>query len=140
MDLGLKESPKNFFYNIKNKLSLERTKLETKNFLKNPYTWATLVIPFTMIGIQLYLFYTNSSQLPNKIPIYPFYNSVQKQIAPNEYLLIYPTISILILVTSTIFSSKYFHKERELSKLLQLCSSLAILSIMLVFLKLVTEY
>ena len=135
LDFGLKNTPKNIYYKYKDQYELWLAGLETKKFIKDPFTWFTLVISFSLITTQM-LTIEGEENIPSKIPILNYYINPSLRLVHNEYVYLFPLLAISLVVISIYFSSKNYHRERSLSKLILLAMLLSNLSLCLILLKL----
>lgn len=135
LDFGLKNSPKNIYYKYKDQYELWLAGLETKKFMKDPLTWFSLIFSSTFIAIQMYLI-ESTKKIPTEIPIFNYFINPSRRIASDEYIYMLPMVCLLVLISTMILSNRYYHKERDLSKVITIIAVLVNLSICLVFLKL----
>lgn len=140
LDLGIKEPFKNKFFKIKNTLDLALLKFEVRKFLKDPLVWATLMICLALIAQQIYLVITNLQSLPSYIPIFRHFISVPRKLVEKDYIIIFPTISIIALLFSFLFTSRYYNSERALTKILLFTSILCSVSQSLMIINLVNLF
>lgn len=138
LNLGLKESPKNFLYKIKSRTSKFFIRFEIKEFLKSPFTWFAIIISLGFIATQIYILINNISQYPEKIPIWQNQILLERKIERKDLLYIFPVISSSILLIGSITSNIFYHKEKYLSKILLFSVLLAITGTTFAFLKLVS--
>ena len=137
LNLGLKQSPKNIFYKFKLNLSEFLIRFEIKEFLRNPFTWLVTILSLSFIITQGYILYENISSYPIKLPIWQNQVSLSKRLVNKEFLYIFPSLSIFVLIIGIFLSNIYYHKEKFLSKILLFSILLSIISITFAFLKLI---
>lgn len=135
LDFGLKGTPKNVYYKYKEQYELWLAGLETKKFIKDPLTWLSIIFSISLIATQVYMI-ESQEKIPTKIPLFNYFIGPMKKLAPDEYLYFPPLLCILLLLLTIFLSNKYYHKERDLSKMIIIVSLLANLSICLIFIKL----
>jgi hypothetical protein len=128
LDLGIKEPFKNRFFKVKRSFDFAILKLEIRKFLKDPLVWATLVISLVLIAQQVYLILTNLSTLPLYVPVFRYFISVPQKLVEKDYIIIFPTISVISLLLSFLFTSRYYNSEKTLTKLLLFAALLCTLS------------
>lgn len=136
LNLGLKESPKNFFFKIKSIFSNLLIRFEIKEIFRSPLIWAVLIISLCLTATQAYILTKNYNIYPDLIPIWKNQTLLADRLAEKEYLYIFPSLSVLILTAGMIFSNIFFYKEKFLSKLLSICILLSIIGLTISFLKL----
>lgn len=135
LDFGLKGTPRNVYYKYKKQYELWLAGLETKKFIKDPLTWLTIVLSVSLIITELYLIETKD-KIPQKVPIFNYFLNPTKKLVPDEYLYLLPLLSILILLITIFLSNRYYHKERDLSKIIIIVALLVNMSICFTFIKL----
>jgi len=137
LDLGIKEPFKNRFFKIKRSFDLAVLKFEVRKFLKDPLVWATLVITLILVAQQVYLIYTNLPLLPELLPIFRYFIAVSQKLAVKDYVIIFPTISMVTLLLSFSFTSRYYNSEKALTKILLFTSLLCTISQTLILIDLI---
>lgn len=137
LNLGLKQSPKNWLYKIKYKVSDTLIRFEIKEFLRNPFTWMVIILSICFTATQIYILVNHLSSYPNELPLWQNQTSLGKRLESREYLYILPIISSSILVLGSLLSNIFYHKEKFLSKMLLLSVLLSVSSLTIAFLKLV---
>ena len=135
LDFGLRGTPRNVYYKYKKQYDLWLAGLETKKFIKDPLTWLTVILSISLIGTQIYLIEVKD-KIPQKVPIFNYFLNPVKKLAHDEYLYLLPLLCTLILLLTVFLSNKYYHKERDLSKIIIVVALLVNASICLIFLKL----
>lgn len=135
LEFGLKGTPKNIYYKYKKQYELWLAGLETKKFIKDPLTWLTIMLSSSLITTQLYLI-ESKDRIPKKVPILNYFLNPTKKLVPEEYLYLLPLLSIIILLITIFLSNRYYHKERDLSKIIIIAALLVNISICLTFIKL----
>lgn len=135
LDFDLHNAPKNIYYKYKEQYELWLAGLETKRYIKDPLTWFTILTSISLIGTQLYIIETRE-KIPQKVPIFNYYLNPSKRLVSDEYIYLLPILSILVLIVTILLSNRYYHRERELSKILGIVSLLTNISICLIFIKL----
>ncbi len=118
LDLEIKEPFKNKFYKAKRQFDTTVLHLEVRKFFKDPLVWAVLVISLVMIASQIFSIEKSFSSMPKLLPIFKYFASAKKELVDKELIYIYPGISILVLVTTLLFVSKNYNREKYLSRLL----------------------
>lgn len=135
LNFGLRNTPKNIYFKYKEQYDIWLAGLETKKFIKDPLTWLTIVISISLIVTQVYMIETKDS-IPSKIPVFNYFLSPIEKLVQNEYVYLFPLLSIVILLVTIFLSNKYYHKERDLSQIIIVTTLLVNISICLIFLKL----
>jgi len=135
LDFGLRGTPRNVYYKYKKQYDLWLAGLETKKFVKDPLTWLTIILSISLVVTQVYLI-ESKDKIPQKVPIFNYFLNPVKKLAYDEYLYSLPLLCILILLLTIFLSNKYYHKERDLSKIIMIVALLVNASICLIFLKL----
>ena len=139
LNFGLKNSPQNIYFKYKDQYEVWLAGLETKKFMKDILTWFTIILSITFIFTEIYLIETHE-QLPSRIPIFNYFINSSKRLTVNELIYLYPFLSTLMLILTTITANHYYHKERSLSKILLVVMLLVNLSLCLIFLKLLYTF
>jgi len=135
LEFGLKNTPKNVYFKYKEQYEIWLAGLETKKYVKDPLTWFTIIMSSTLIGTQIYLI-EKEIQIPSKVPILRYFLNPSKRLIPNEYIYSIPISCFVLLTITIILTNRYYHRERELSKILSIVTLLANISICVVFIKL----
>ena len=124
LDLGIKEPFKNRFYKVKDKADRAVRRLEVRKYLKDPLTWAMIIISIILILTQIYLIYSNWNNYPSLIPIFKYQIQNINKLGESIYILIFPILSLLSLLFSSIIISKYYSREKYLTKFILVASFL----------------
>ena len=140
LDLGIKEPFKNKFFKLKGEIDLAILKFEVRKFLKDPLVWASLVISLVLIAQQVYLIYTNFSTLPLYLPVMRYFLAVPKKLVEKEYIALFPSISLFVLILSFLFTSRYYNREKILTKFLMFSLLLCTLSQTIILIDLVKSF
>lgn len=135
LQFGLKNTPQNVYYKYKKQYELWLAGLETKKYIKDPLTWLSIILSLSLIATQIYLIETKG-KIPNKVAVLGYFLNPSERLMSSEYIYLFPLICIVILILTIALSNKYYHKERDLSKVIIVVTLLANLSICLIFLKL----
>jgi len=135
LDFGLKGTPKNIYYKYKEQYELWLAGLETKKFIKDPLTWLSIILSISLVVTQVYLI-ESKDKIPQKVPLFNYYLSPVKKLVYDEYLYLLPLLCIVILLITIFLSNKYYHKERDLAKIIILVSLFVNTSLCLIFIKL----
>jgi hypothetical protein len=118
LDLGIKDPFKNKFLKIKSSINRSILQFEVRKFLKDPLVWSVLTI--SLIAQQVFIIYQNINSLPVYIPVFKYFLAVEKKLTTTEYVLAFPVISSVVLMTSFYITSRNYNRERLLTKLLLL--------------------
>ena len=137
LNLGLKESPKNFFLKIKLKISKFLIRFEIKEFLKSPLTWFVVIFSLSFIATQIYILINNIDTYPKQLPVWQNQTSSSERLANKEYLYVFPSMSAMVILLGVVFSNIFFHREKFLSKILLISVLLSIIGLTIAFLKLI---
>jgi hypothetical protein len=140
LDLGIKEPFINKFFKLKGEFDLAILRFEVKKFLKDPLVWASLVISSVLIAQQIYLIYTNFSSLPMYLPVMRYFLTVQRKLVEKEYIVLFPSISVAVLILSFVFTSRYYNREKILTKFLLFSLLLSTLSQTIILIDLVKSF
>ncbi len=140
LDLGMREPFKNRFFKIKRSIDFAILKFEVRKFLKDPLVWATLVVTAVLIAQQIYLISTNLTQLPVYVPVFRYFISIPNKLAVKDYIIIFPTISVVGLLLSFLFTSRYYNSEKALTKILLFTSLLCTISQTLILIDLINLF
>lgn len=140
LDLGIKEPFKNRFFKIKRSVDFAVLRFEVRKFLKDPLVWATLVIGLVLIGQQVSLILENLSNLPVYVPIFRYFLSAEEKLTQKDYIFIFPLISIITLLLSMLFTSRYYNNEKKLTRLLLFSSLLSSISQSLILIDLINLF
>lgn len=136
LELTLPDTPKNIYYKYKNQYELWLAGIETKKFVKDPLTWFVIITSLALTATQVYTI-QSKTQIPSKVPIFNYFLNPLKRLAANQYIYFFPILCFLILLCTIVLSNSYYHKERELIKVLEIVCLLSNISICFIFMKLV---
>ena len=139
LDFGLKNPPQNIYYKYKDQYELWLSKLETHRFMKDLLMWFILIMSLSLIVTQIYTI-LNLEIIPSRIPVLNYFFTLGLRLVNSIWIYLFPSLSILVLILGFIFANKYYHKERELSKTLLVVILLTILSISILFFRLVYSF
>jgi hypothetical protein len=140
LELGIKEPFKNRFFKIKRSIDFAVLRFEVRKFLKDPLVWATLTIGLVLIAQQISIILENFSTLPVYVPIFRHFLSAEKKLAQRDYIFIFPMISLIALLLSMLFTSRYYNNEKKLTRLLLFSSLLSSISQSLILIDLVNLF
>lgn len=139
LDFGLKNPPQNIYYKYKDQYELWLSKLETYKFMKDLLMWFVVVISLSLIVTQIYTI-QSIDVLPTKIPVFNYFFTLTFRLANTYWIYIYPALSSIVLITGLLFTNKYYHTERELSRTLLVSILLVTLSLSIILLKIVYTF
>ena len=140
LGLKIKEPLKNKFFKIKGKTDTYLTQLEVRRFLKDAFFWFVVVISITIVGYQIYLIVQSLYILPSLIPILRYNIQSSGQLIHKNFIIIYPILSSVALVTSVVLSSKSYNKDKVLTKLLLLTALLTSMALSVILIQLVNSF
>lgn len=140
LNLGIKEPFKNRFFKIKRSIDFAVLRFEVRKFLKDPLVWATLVIGLVLIAQQVYLVLENLSDLPVYVPIFRYFLSAEEKLTQKDFIFIFPLISLITLLLSMLFTSRYYNNEKKLTRLLLFSSLLSSISQSLILIDLINLF
>ena len=136
LELTLPDTPKNIYYKYKNQYELWLAGIETKKFVKDPLTWFVIITSLALTATQVYTI-QSKTQIPSKVPVFNYFLNPSKRLVANQYIYFFPVLSFLILLCTIALANSYYHKERELIKVLEIVCLLSNISICFIFMKLV---
>lgn len=134
LDFGLKNNPKNIYFKYKDQYELWLAGLETKKYFKDPLLWFTIVISASLLFTQGYTI--RNSTIPSKIPVLNYLIYPGNRLASTNFIYLFPILGGSILIAGIMLSRSYYHKERQLSKILMIVILLTNMSLCLIFLRL----
>ena len=140
LGLKIKEPFKNKFFKIKGKTDSLLTQLEVRKFLKDLFFWFVLVISLLMVAYQVYIVVINLDNLPSLLPILRYNIAASAKLTSKIHLVIYPTISLISLVTATFLAIKIYNREKFLTKLLLLAALLCCISMTVSLIQLINTF
>lgn len=140
LGLKIKEPFKNKFFKIKGKTDSLLTQLEVRKFLKDLFFWFVLVISLLMVAYQVYIVVINLDNLPSLLPILRYNIAASAKLTSKIYLVIYPAISLISLVTATFLAIRIYNREKFLTKLLLLSALLCCVSMTVSLIQLISTF
>ncbi|MFA5622636.1 MAG: hypothetical protein WC981_00130 [Candidatus Dojkabacteria bacterium] len=139
LDFGLKNPPQNIYYKYKDQYELWLSKLETRKFTQDILTWFVLIISSSLIFTQIYSIQTLEN-IPSKIPVFNYFFTLSMRLVSSNWIYTHTVIGVLLLVVGTYYANKYYHREKELSKVLLIAVLLANISLSVIFMKLLYTF
>lgn len=140
LDLGIKDPFKNKIFKIKGKTDVMLLQFEVKKFLKDSFFWFVIVSNTIMLIQQGFWLHNNIDKFPSLTPILNYNLAPENRIASNNFLYIFPIISLLSIIIGTIVTVKYYNKEKMLTKFILLCTLLASVSGSIILIHLTLNY
>ncbi len=140
LGLKIKEPFKNKFFKIKGKTDSLLTQLEVRKFLKDIFFWFVLIISLLLIAYQIYIIVISLNNLPSLLPILRYNIATSAKLTSRTYLVIYPAISLISLVTATFLAIKIYNREKFLTKLLLLATLLCSVSMTVSLIQLINTF
>ena len=135
LDFGLKNTPKNIYFKYKDQYDIWLAGFETKKFVKDSFTWFTLIISLSFVVTEI-ITIDQEDAIPSKIPLLNYYINPARRLVSEEYIYLFPILGVIVIISSLIIAGKSYHRERDLSRILLLAMLLSNLSLCLIFLKL----
>lgn len=139
LNLGLKNTPANIYYKYKDRYDVWSAGLETRKFLKDIFTWFVVILSITFIATEVYLI-VNKGSIPSEIPIFNYFVAPAERLVSDMWIYVYPLIGSTVLLIGILIANMFYHKERELSKILLLTVLLTNFSLCIIFLKLLHTF
>jgi hypothetical protein len=140
LDLGLRSPLRNKLYDLKNSLTKAFAYLEVVKFLKEPLNWLFITLTLFLVSMQGYFIYTTFSSLPGMVPIFSYFNSLERKLAATTFIYFLPVISFIISIMGIRLGYRYFHKERVMSGFLLLSMLLSVILLTFFTLRLILPY
>jgi len=140
LDLGIKDPFKNKIYKIKGKTDTMILQFEVKKFLKDNFFWFIIVTNTVMLAQQGLWLHSNIQRFPSLTPILNYNLSPENRIASKYFLYIFPIITLLSIIISVIVTTKYYNKEKMLTKFILLCTLLTSISGSIILIHLTLNY
>lgn len=140
LDLKIKEPLKNKFYKIKDKTDKYLVQLEVRRFLKDAFFWFVVIISLMMIGYQILLIVNNIDNIPSLIPILRYNIQSSGQLIHKNFIILYPILSSIPLITTIILTTRTYNRERILTKFLLLTSLLTSISLSVILIHLINSF
>ena len=140
LDLKIKEPLKNKFFKIKDKTDKYIRQIEVRKFLKDPFFWFVVIISLIMIAYQIYLIVQNLNTLPSLLPILRYNIQAPGKLIQRDYIVIYPILSSIPLITSIILTTRTYNQEKTLTKLLLLTPLLTSISLSVILIQLINSF
>jgi len=140
LDLGIKDPFKNKIYKIKGKTDTMILQFEVKKFLKDNFFWFIIVTNTVMLAQQGLWLHNNIQRFPSLTPILNYNLSPENRIASKYFLYIFPIITLLSIIISVIVTTKYYNKEKMLTKFILLCTLLTSISGSIILIHLTLNY
>lgn len=140
LDLGIKEPFKNKILKIKGKTDIMLLQIEVKKFLKDAFFWFVIVFDIVMTLEQGWIIYTTFSKLPSLIPILNYFLVSLDSLGSKNLLFVFPSISVLTILIGIIVTTKYYNREKMLTKFVLLCSMLTCIAETIILIHLTLGY
>lgn len=136
LDLGMKDPFKNKVLKIKGKTDVMLLQFEVRKFFKDAFFWFVTISDIAMLLQQVFWIRNNIDKFPSLTPILNYNLNATDRIIDKSFLYIFPAITLLGIIISTIITIEYYNKEKMLAKFILLCALLISIasSIMLIYL------
>jgi len=133
LGLGLKQPITNQFAKAKDNIRKSLRILEIKRFIRSPYSWFFISLSISMITVQTFYIVNSLSDLPKVLPIYFNTLDLNLRLGNQIELIIFPIISSLIVVATTLTGYQLYNSHKELITfgLLNMLMSVAVLTFVL---------
>lgn len=140
LKLGLRQSPLNYFYKLRDKLYLRFKAFEAKRYFRDPAIWFFISLSITGILVQATLIQTFYSTLPRLVPLLQLYIPLEQRLITKQYLVALPIGSILVAFIAVYLSSKLFSQNKQLSTLMFFYATISIAMTTFTLIKLLSFY
>ena len=140
LDLGMKDPFKNKVLKIKGKTDVMLLQIEVKKFLKDAFFWFVIVSNTGMLIQQGLWLYNNIQRFPSLAPVLNYNLMPDDRVTDKNFLFAFPLITLIGIIISIIVTTKYYNKEKMLTKFILLCTFLASISGSIVLIHLTQNY
>jgi hypothetical protein len=110
LDLGLKESPLNRLYEVRQKLEKLEDRLRLSNYWRNPMIWIMILFPLVCMLIFYRYAFAAYKVLPESIPLIWANPELSTILAPKPFIIIIPAVTLLCSVITAIFVRMSYRK------------------------------
>ena len=124
LDLGMKEPFKNKLFKLKGKTDKALLQIEVKKFFKDAFFWFVITFTTAMLLQQGYVIYTSYNRIPTLLPILTYNLDTDKTLTDRNYIFIFPAITLFCYIIAMIVTTKFYNREKMLSKFILLCTLL----------------
>ena len=128
LDLGIKDPLKNKAFKIKGKADIMLLQFEVKKFLKDAFFWFVGIFNIVMLLQQGLWLYNNIHKFPSLTPILNYNLAPEDRIIDKHFLYIFPIISLISIIVGIIITTRYYNKEKVLTRFILLCTLLTCIS------------
>jgi hypothetical protein len=140
LDLGIKDPFKNKILKIKGKTDVMLLQFEVKKFFKDSFFWFVIVSDTVMLLQQGLWLHNNIEKFPSLTPILNYNLASENRITSRDFLYIFPIVTLLSLIIGVVVTTKYYNKEKMLTKFILLCTLLAAVSASIILIHLTLNY
>jgi hypothetical protein len=140
LDLGLRSPLKNKLYDLKNAFVRAFAYLEVLKFLREPLNWFFITLTLFLVGMQGYFIYTTFNSLPDKLPLFSYFTSLERKLYSTTFIYFLPGVSLIISLMGIRLGYRYFHKERVMSGFLLLSMLLSVILLTFFTLRLILPF
>lgn len=140
LTLGLKSPFKNYFYDIKNRISSRLNLFEANTFINDPYIWLLSSIQITGSFYQLTYILNALPKLPSLLPLFSYSNITNISLIPKIAFLVFPLISLTIFMLTFKSARSNYFKNDSLAIYTLYIGALINISISLYLVKIISIY
>lgn len=140
LTLGLKSPFKNFFYDIKNRISTRFSLFEANTFINDPYVWLLSSIQIIGSFYQLTYILNALPKLPSLLPLFGYSNITSISLIPKIAFLIFPIFSLIIFMLTFRSARSNYFKNESIAIYTLFIGSLINISLSLYLVKIISIY
>lgn len=96
LGLGLKESPINRIFEVRQKLEKVEDRLRASNFYKNIFVWIILIFPLIMGILSYGRMYEMRNLIPINVPLLRLFTDLSEIFLPNYFLYVLPALPLVV--------------------------------------------
>ena len=116
LDLGLKQSPLNKLFEVRQKLDRLEDRVKLSQYWRNIYIWLIIFFPIMFFMIQMISLRSNYESIPDNIPLLWINFDLVGTFLPKWFLILIPVFVLLIsFVIVVILRLAYRRMERYLA-------------------------
>ena len=122
LQLGLKESPLNRLFEVRQKLDKFEDRLKLSHYWRNPMLWVMVFVPIIIMIFYLRYYLSIQNQIPDLVPLMHINQDLLTLFLPKYWLLILPASSIVVsAVMALLFRLSYRKLENCVFLFMLLC-------------------
>jgi len=120
LDLGLKESPLNKLFEVRQKLDRFEDRIKLSHYTRNIFLWIMFFFPALVAGFTVYRYYNVANQMPDNVPLMWMNYDISTLLLP-KYWLVVLTVGPFIAGFLCILLFRFSYRRLEKAVFMVMC-------------------